>query len=78
MTERIPARDSTRGVMRPSCSPARKTSCPEALPFSVPRSTSPDFQRATEILDMTRPTARETPATAATVGSFQQFWAETT
>jgi hypothetical protein len=67
----------TRSVMRPSCSPARNTSCPAPWPFSMPRSTWPGFQRATPIFDMMSPTERSAPAMLATIGSFQQFWAET-
>ena len=78
MTESILASASTRGVILPSCSPARNTSCPEPLPFSAPRSTRPGSQSATAILDMTSPTERSGPAMAATTGSFQQFCAETT
>ena len=74
----ISASSETRGVMRPSCSPARKTSWPAPWPRSMPRSTWPAFQRATPILDMIRPTARSAPAMEATMGSFQQFCAETT
>ena len=44
----------------------------------MPRSTSPAFQSATPILDMMSPTERSAPAMEATMGSFQQFWAETT
>ena len=77
-TESILARASTRGVILPSCSPARKTSWPEPLPFSAPRSTWPGSHSATAIFDMTRPTERSCPAMAATPGSFQQFWADTT
>ena len=78
MTESISASSVARGVIRLSCSPARKTSCPLPCPFSTPRSTWPGFQRATPILDITSPTAREAPATPATTGSGQQFWAATT
>jgi hypothetical protein len=78
IADSISASAFTRGEMRPSCSPARKTSWPEAAPRSAPRSTSPGFHSATPIFDMTSPTARSAPAMAATTGSFQQFWAETT
>jgi len=78
MTERISASSFTRGVTRPSCSPARKTSWPDDEPRSAPRSTSPGFHSATPIFDITRPTARCGPAMEATTGSFQQFCAETT
>ena len=78
ITESISASAWTRGVIRPSCSPTRNTSCPAPCPFSKPRSTRPGFQRATPIFDMTSPTARVAPATPATIGSGQQFCAETT
>ena len=78
ITESIAASAVARGVTRPSCSPARKTSCPLPWPRSRPRSTRPGFQRATPILDITSPTAREAPAIAATTGSGQQFCAATT
>src|SRR5919108_476323 len=61
-TESISASSFVRAVMRPSCSPARKTSCPLPAPFSMPRSTCPGVQRATPIFDITRPTARSAPA----------------
>ena len=67
-----------RGVIVPSCSPARKTSWPVAPPRSCPRSTWPAFHDATPIFDITRPTARSLPATEATIGSGQQFSAATT
>ena len=78
MTESISASSVTRGVMRPSCSPGRKTSWPLPSPFSIPRSTCPGFQRATPILDMMSPTERPAPATSAIMGSGQQFCDETT
>ena len=78
ITESMSASSRMRGVMRPSCSPTRKTSWPAARPCSTPRSTCPGVQSATPILDMTSPTARAEPATAATTGSGQQFCADTT
>ena len=65
-TDSISASSFTRAEMRPSCSPARKTSWPEDDPRSAPRSTSPGFHSATPIFDMTSPTARSAPAIAAT------------
>src|SRR6266850_5629650 len=62
-----------RGVILPSCSPARKTSWPVVPPRSWPRSTWPAFHDATPIFDMMRPTERSLPATEATTGSGQQF-----
>ena len=78
ITESISASSWTRGVTRPSCSPTRKTSCPAPCPFSMPRSTRPGVQSATPIRDMTRPIDRFAPAIPATIGSGQQFCAETT
>ena len=78
ITESIRASASTRGVIRPSCSPARNTSCPAPCPFSTPRSTRPGVHSATPIFDMTSPTDRVAPAMLATIGSGQQFCADTT
>ena len=77
-TESSSASSRARGVRRPSCSPTRKTSWPVPRLRPRPRSTWPGVQSATPIFDMTSPTAREAPATAATVGSGQQFCAATT
>ena len=74
----ISATSCARGVIRPSCSPARKTSWPLLPPRSMPRSTSPGRQHATPIFDMMSPIERLAPATAATRGSGQQFWEDTT
>ena len=78
ITESIRASSSTRGVIRPSCSPALNTSWPAPCPFSTPRSTWPGVQSATPIFDITRPTDRPAPAMPATIGSGQQFCADTT
>jgi hypothetical protein len=73
ITLSISASSLARAVIRPSCSPTRKTSWPVPWPFSAPRSTWPGFQSATPIFDMTSPSEREAPATEATIGSGQQF-----